>query len=110
FRGVNAQNFGEYTDGFTPNSAMTVSSGTDDTLPGCTVHDDFTHELGDQNESLLFVALGYRQTSSCSTPPAGLAPGTGIKAMTRPGAGPFRGGTLVRSPLREIRILRAPTR
>ena len=70
FRGVNARSFGDYTDGFTPSSGMTTSSGTSATLPGCVVNDDFTHALGDQNESLLFVALGYRMNQSCSVPPA----------------------------------------
>lgn len=60
FRGVNARNFGDYSDGFTPSSTITSSSGTSAILPGCTVNDDFTHQLGDQNESLLFVALSYR--------------------------------------------------
>jgi carboxyl-terminal processing protease len=102
FQGVNARNFGGYPDGFTPSSALTTSSGTSATLPGCTVNDDFTHQLGDQNESLLFVALGYRAGQSCTVPPAGLSPGMTIKQMSRPAAA----GYLVRSPAREIRILR----
>jgi hypothetical protein len=104
FRGVNARNFGDYTDGFTPSSAMNASSGTSATLPGCVVNDDFTHALGDQNESLLFVALGYRMNQSCSVPPAGLAPGMTVKQIMRGAAE----GALVRSPLREIRVLRPP--
>jgi carboxyl-terminal processing protease len=104
FRGVNARSFGDYTDGFTPNSTMTASSGSSATLPGCVVNDDFTHALGDQNESLLFVALGYRMNQSCSVPPAGLAPGMTVKQITRGAAE----GALVRSPLREIRVLRLP--
>jgi len=105
FRGVNAQNFGDYTDGFTPSATMKASTGTSATLPGCVVKDDFTHALGDQNESLLFVALGYRMNQSCGVPPAGLAPGMTVKQVTR---GAADGGGLVRSPLREIRILRSP--
>jgi hypothetical protein len=101
FRGVNARNFGDYPDGFTPAPAQTLSTGSSATLPGCTVSDDFTHQLGDQNESLLFVALGYRTSASCSAPPAGLAGGSGIKRLSRPET-----GYLVRSPLREIRLLR----
>jgi hypothetical protein len=106
FRGVNARSFGDYTDGFTPSSTMTASSGSSATLPGCAVNDDFTHALGDQNESMLFVALGYRMNPSCSVPPAGLAPGMSLKQMTR---GAAEEGVLVRSPLREIRVLRPPT-
>jgi hypothetical protein len=106
FRGVNARNFGDYTDGFTPSTAMNTSSGSSATLPGCVVNDDFTHPLGDQSESLLFVALGYRTNQSCSVPPAGLAPGMSVKQMTRGAAE----GVLVRSPMREIRVLRSPSR
>jgi carboxyl-terminal processing protease len=101
FRGVNARSFGDYSDGFTPSSSTTTSTGTSATLPGCPVQDDFTHALGDQNESLLFVALGYRMNQSCAQPPAGIAPGMNIKRMA-----PADAGYLVRSPLREMRILR----
>jgi len=102
FRGVNARSFGEYTDGFTPSPGMSASSGTSATLPGCVVNDDFTHQLGDQNESLLFVALSYRMNQSCAAPPAGLAPSINVKRLTKPA----EEGFLVRSPMREIRVLR----
>jgi hypothetical protein len=101
FRGVNARSFGDYSDGFSPSAAMTASTGTHATFPGCTVNDDFTHALGDQNESLLFSALSYRATQSCGTPPAGLAPNAAVKWIARAGQ-----SYLVRSPMREIRILR----
>ena len=101
FQGVNARSFGDYPDGFSPSSSMTASTGSSATLPGCSVNDDFTHQLGDQNESLLFVALGYRTSQACSVPPAGLSPGITVKEMVRPGE-----GRLVRSPLREMRIPR----
>jgi carboxyl-terminal processing protease len=101
FRGVNARSFGDYSDGFSPSAAMTASTGSNATFPGCTVSDDFTHALGDQNESLLFSALSYRATQSCGTPPAGLAPNAAVKWLARAGQ-----SYLVRSPMREIRILR----
>jgi carboxyl-terminal processing protease len=104
FQGVNARSFGGYSDGFSPKPGMTASTGVDATFPGCTVEDDFTHALGDQNESLLFSALSYRATQSCGTPPAGLAPGAVAKRMSRVGQ-----SYLVRSPMREIRILRPRT-
>jgi hypothetical protein len=69
------------------------------------VQDDFTHTLGDQNESLLFSALSYRATGSCGTPPAGLGDNVGAKRMSR-GTQP---GYLVRSRMKEIRILRPQT-
>jgi len=102
FEGVNARSFGSYSDGFVPTPGMATSTGTDYTLPGCVVQDDFTHALGDQNESLLFSALSYRATGSCGTPPAGLANPVGAKFSTR-GTQP---GYLVRSRMKEIRILR----
>lgn len=105
FQGVNARSFGEYSDGFSPSTAMTASTGASATFPGCTVDDDFTHALGDQNESLLFSALSYRATQSCGTPPAGLAPNAAVKRMVRAGQ-----SYLVRSPMREIRILRPKSR
>ena len=43
FRGENAANFGDYTDGFSPANTQGVR-GT--VVPGCSVADDFTHELG----------------------------------------------------------------
>jgi carboxyl-terminal processing protease len=101
FQGVNARSFGSYSDGFVPTSTLTTSSGTDFRLPGCVVQDDFTHALGDQNESLLFSALSYRATGSCGTPPAGLGDGAGAKFMQRG----TQTGYLVRSRMREIRIL-----
>jgi len=102
FQGINARSFGGYSDGFSPKAGMTASTGTDATFPGCTVEDDFTHALGDQNESLLFSALSYRATQSCGTPPAGVAPGGVIKRMAQVVGQSY----LVRSPMREIRILR----
>ena len=90
FQGVNAKGFGDYPDGFTP----AASSGA--SFPGCAVSDDFTHALGDPNESLLFVAEGYALNGSCAVPPAGVAP----PARARSAAIAFR------SPLREMRVLR----
>ncbi len=89
FHGINAKGFGDYPDGFTP--AATVGAG----FPGCPVNDDFTHALGDPNESLLFVAQGYQSGQTCLTPPAGIGPAPGV-----------RSGIAVRSPLREMRLMR----
>jgi C-terminal processing protease CtpA/Prc len=102
FQGVNARSFGSYSDGFVPTPAMTASVGTDFKLPGCVVQDDFTHALGDQNESLLFSALSYRATGSCGTPPAGVGENVGVKLSQRG----MEQGYLVRSRMKEIRILR----
>jgi carboxyl-terminal processing protease len=99
FDGVNARGFGDYSDGFSPGTVTGTVSGVTATLPGCSVNDDFKHVLGDTNESLLYVALGYRMNQTCSVPPVGLAPSQ-LKRVGR------AGGFLLRSPLREMRILR----
>jgi hypothetical protein len=69
------------------------------------VNDDFSHQLGDPNETRIAAALSYRASSG--TCPA--APTTGpigfAKADTATAAGE---GHLARPPAREIRILRTP--
>ncbi len=78
FRGVNAMNFGDYTDGFSP--ANTVANiGT--VVPGCSVGDDFTAQLGDTSEGRLAAALAYRTTQSCPAPSGLAQPG-----FSKPGA------------------------
>jgi carboxyl-terminal processing protease len=71
FQGVNAKNFGNYPDGFTPQNALTPQGVP---VPGCSVADDFTHALGDSAEGLLASALGYQATGMCPVPPSGFAP------------------------------------
>ena len=91
FQGANAQGFSNYPDGFTPGA--TVGAG----FPGCPVTDDFTHQLGDPSESLLYVAEAQATGSAaCVIPPAGTAP---------PGQTAPR-GIAIRSPLREMRLMR----
>lgn len=50
FVGVNDKNVGGFDDGFVPN---------------CPAVDDFAHELGDRNESLLAAALRHQVTGQC---------------------------------------------
>lgn len=65
FKGENELGFGDYTDGFSPiNTAGTVGT----TVPGCSVADDYNHQLGDEQEDLLATALAYRDTGICPTP------------------------------------------
>jgi hypothetical protein len=90
FHGINAVGFGDYPDGFTPGGTGGAS------FPGCQVTDDFTHALGDPAESLLFVAQGYEGGGNCLIPPAGVAPPGQLHAA----------GIAVRSPLREMRLMR----
>ena len=74
FRGENNQGFGDYSDGFSPAGAGGMVD--DETLPGCSVADDFTHALGDVDEGRLAAALAYRDSQDCPDPPTGLtAPG-----------------------------------
>jgi carboxyl-terminal processing protease len=57
FRGENAAGFGDYTDGFSP-ANTTANVGT--TVPGCSVADDFSHELFDPAERRTAAALALR--------------------------------------------------
>jgi carboxyl-terminal processing protease len=67
FRGENAANFGDYTDGFSP-ANTTASAGT--LVPGCSVADDFTHALGDVTEGRIAAALNFRASNNQSCPAA----------------------------------------
>ena len=68
FRGVNAANFGDYTDGFSPENTPASEAGT--VIPGCSVADDFTKQLGDVTEGRLSVALALRDGAACPAPTA----------------------------------------
>jgi hypothetical protein len=64
------------------------------------VADDFTHELGDPNESRLAAALSYRATNgTCPAAPMAVAQWEAV------GTSAGAEGDLVRSPWRENRIL-----
>lgn len=92
FQGVNAKMFGDYPDGFTPGGSGAAS------FPGCPVNDDFTHALGDPNESLLYVAAAYAGSASCAVPPAGVS-APPVPHVHAP-------GRAIRSPVRQLRVLR----
>lgn len=99
FRGVNAINFGDYTDGFSPLNTP-VNPGT--LVPGCSVADDFTHLLGDVNEARLSAALEFRVTLSC--------PAATGQAMLEAGASGWplsaTDGVVPKSPWHTNRIMR----
>lgn len=61
FRGVNAQGWGDYADGFAPGE----QAGPAGIVPGCLVADDFTRDLGDPAEARLAAALAWRADGSC---------------------------------------------
>lgn len=98
FKGVNAKNFGDYTDGFTPINSVAGRIG--ERLPGCSVNDDFTRHLGNPAEGKLAAALQYRDTGTCPAPPTsnpiGFAKTSGMEAD----------GYLLRPQAKEIRVMK----
>lgn len=96
FKGVNAKNWGDYSEGFMPSA---VDDGFANVL-GCPVADDFSKELGDVEEDRLEVALGFRDGLTCITPVAGSA-----DVFGKPGKRlPSDEGISIRSPVESIRI------
>ena len=102
-KGVNDAGFGDYTDGFSPlNTPVTQVVGT--TVPGCSVADDFTHQLGDAAEGRLAQALDYRLNGgNCTVPASGF--GKTLRAQATADTGPY----LHASPMRALRLLRPRT-
>jgi carboxyl-terminal processing protease len=98
FRGVNAMNFGDYSDGFSPQNAPVPTNAV---LPGCSVADDFNHQLGDPAEGRLAAALNYIATpGACPTPASGFA-----KSLLAEQPGTLAGIPLKVQPSRALRIL-----
>jgi hypothetical protein len=75
FKGSNEAGFGDYADGFSPANA----SGPGEDVPGCSVADDFTRQLGDPIEARFAAALAYRDGAGCPVA-SGVAPGVLSKA------------------------------
>jgi C-terminal processing protease CtpA/Prc len=78
FRGVNAKNFGDYTDGFSPSNNVTGTA-----VPGCSIGDDFTKQLGDVTENRLATALAYRDGVACPAA-TGIGPGQVLSKTSAP--------------------------
>lgn len=76
-KGENAKGFGDFPDGFTPDNA----SGFGVKVTGCSVHDDFDHQLGDPNEGRFEAALNFRAIGSCP-PPTGAGRGSTARALS----------------------------
>lgn len=104
FQGLNAKNFGEYADGFTP---MNAPAGGGVLVTGCAVSDDFNHPLGDTGEAMLAAALGLRAGASCPTPAANLAFGSTGKSRLGGNISSADGSGMLKSPERQNRLLRA---
>ena len=98
FRGVNAKNFGDYTDGFSPQNA-TSSVGAK--IPGCSVADDFSHGLGDAAEGRFATALNYRVSGQAACGAA-----TGLLKPFAAGATAASDVVVQKTPWRENRIMR----
>jgi hypothetical protein len=98
FQGVNQKGFGAYSDGFSPANTVGRAGAV---VSGCSVADDFAHQLGDQAEGRLAAALAYRQTTMCPAP-TGLAP-PGRAAET---SGAPLDGIVQKSVWQENRIMR----
>jgi len=94
FQGINAKNFGNYPDGFTPANTIATQGVL---VPGCSVADDFSHALGDNAEALLASALSYMANGVCPLPPSSVEP-----------ASPLQTGT-IKPFWRQNRIFRPPT-
>lgn len=86
FRGVNAQNFGDFSDGFIP-------SASDDSkthILGCSLGDDFNHALGDESEARLAAALYYRDNNACPS----VSLGSGLSGKVQ--ANQLQDGSLIK--------------
>jgi carboxyl-terminal processing protease len=79
FKGVNAAGFGDYTDGFSPSNTF-GAVGTP--IPGCSVADDFTLDLGNPHERRLLAALEHTLRGTCPAPS-----GQGPPSFTKPSNG-----------------------
>jgi len=100
FRGVNAVNFGDYTDGYSPENTV---SNPGEFLPGCSVADDFTAALGNPSESRLSAALVFRESpDTCPAPSGRPAPGI-LKTEKNLSA---TDGVVLKNPWLTNRILR----
>ncbi|AWL11089.1 hypothetical protein HMF8227_00593 [Saliniradius amylolyticus] len=69
FKGVNAQGFGEYADGFTPNPSPSLQTQ----IKGCPLGDDLSQDLGHTSEALLSGAITYLETGACPEPEPSVA-------------------------------------
>jgi carboxyl-terminal processing protease len=67
FRGENNASFGDYSDGFSPANTA-ANAGV--SVPGCSVADDFAHELGDPAERRIAAALSFRASNNQVCPAA----------------------------------------
>ncbi len=91
FKGVNANNYGDYVDGFVPS----LTDNGSERVKGCFAADNLNYELGDTTEPLLAKALTLMQTGGCDT--------VSVSGAQKSPA-PVVNGKMVRSPRDEIAI------
>ncbi|MES1190107.1 MAG: S41 family peptidase [Steroidobacter sp.] len=104
FEGANDIGFGDFSDGFSPaNTTDPAKMGV--SVPGCSVADDFTHQLGDPSEGRLAAALFYRTNSSCMSGPTG-ASRSQIQSVNSRVDLSQADGEMYKNPFRENLILR----
>lgn len=103
FEGRNAEDFGNYPDGFTPQNSSDAASVE---LPGCAVPDDFTRQLGDPAEGRLAAALAFRANNNSASACPAAASFAPIPGVSSKQAISSSEGVMHRSPARENRILR----
>ncbi|HEV7613374.1 MAG TPA: S41 family peptidase [Steroidobacteraceae bacterium] len=103
-QGINAKNFGNYPDGFTPQNTIATEGVL---VPGCSVADDFAHSLGDPAEGVLASALSYRANGVCPLPPSFMQPPPTLQAGTY--VPPSANGIVIKPLWRQNRIYRPPT-
>jgi hypothetical protein len=101
FQAVNQAGFGGYADGFSPQNAPSAVAGSQATLAGCSVADDFTHALGDPAEGRLSAALAYRSGGATACPAA-----SGVSGPARLRTLSAHDGAVFKSPFLTNRILR----
>lgn len=105
FEGANDLGFGDYSDGFSPaNTTDTSKVGV--SVPGCSVADDFTHQLGDPSEGRLAAALFYRTNSACMSGPSGSSLRSQIQSASNKIDLSKADGEMYKNPWRENLILR----
>lgn len=104
FRGENQAGFGDYPDGFSPENQM---SNKGVSVEGCSVYDDFTHELGDANEARIKAALEFRASNNQTCP---VASGFSPPRLAKASYPRSPGFTLARPDVRSNRIIRPVSR
>lgn len=104
FKGENAKGFGDYPDGFSPQDTV---GEVGESLPGCSVPDDYTKPLGDPGEGRLAAALHYRNTPN---EPCGFTASQGQSKVGASSSAPSTlsaiDGRVIKSPALQGRIMR----